>query len=125
MKQYDQTTLKNVKKLDPKAIQRSDKIGSGAFSVVYKGYLNERLVAIKDMNFANEREIEMWFREVEILGYAFSFLAWFLVGWFGLFVAVFLFIRMMQGTSFLVNIEGYCVTSEYMTIVMEFMHKVE
>lgn len=30
---------------------------------------------------------------------------------------------MMQGTSFLVNIEGYCVTSEHMTIVMEYMHK--
>jgi hypothetical protein len=68
-KQYDEKTLKNVKKLDPRAIHRAEKIGSGAFSVVYKGTLQDKLVAIKDLNFANEREIEMWFREVEILGY--------------------------------------------------------
>lgn len=44
-------------------------IGTGAFSSVWKGTWNGQIVAIKDVNYHNEREIEMWRREVQILGY--------------------------------------------------------
>lgn len=70
---FDERQLTGVKKLEPTSIQRAEVIGSGAFSKVYKGFYNGKLVAVKDLNFSNERETEMWFREVQILGYLFSY----------------------------------------------------
>lgn len=90
--------LNGVPKLDSKSITREVVIGTGAFSSVWKGTWNGQIVAIKDVNYHNEREIEMWRREVQILG-------------------------LLPGSDFLVSIKGYCVTTEHLTIVMEYMEQ--
>jgi len=83
-------------KIDTNAINREVLLGSGAFGKVWRGTWNGEIVAIKDVAYRSEKEIELWKREVTLLSY-------------------------LQNANYLVRIRGYGVTPRLLTIVMEFM----
>jgi len=77
-------------------ITRLKQIGKGSFSTVWKGEAKKENVAIKDMTYGSEKEIQMWKKEVKIL-------------------------EKLQYDNFLVRIKGYCITDRCLTIIMEMM----
>jgi len=89
-------TGSGVMKIDTNAIQRDAILGSGAFGKVWRGTWNGEIVAIKDVSYRSEKEVELWKREVTLLSY-------------------------LQNANYLVRIKGYSVTPRYLTIIMEFM----
>jgi len=62
-------SLIGVFKFDPSQVHRETLLGGGTFASVWKGKVNSEIVAIKDMSFRSEKEIEMWKREVQLLSY--------------------------------------------------------
>jgi len=89
-------TGNGVIKIDTMAIHREALLGSGAFGKVWRGTWNAEIVAIKDVSYRSEKEVELWKREVTLLAY-------------------------LQNANYLVRIKGYGVTPRLLTIVMEFM----
>lgn len=77
-------------------ITRNKEIGKGSFGKVWCGVVNGEIVAIKDMVYKSEKEIQMWKKEVKIL-------------------------ERLQNDDFLVQIKGYCISDKLLTIVMELM----
>ena len=59
--------ITGVQKLDPKAVKREGHLGGGAFSSVWRAVVNDEIVAVKDMSYRSEKEVDMWKREVQTL----------------------------------------------------------
>uniref|UniRef100_A0A6B2KYU1 Protein kinase domain-containing protein n=1 Tax=Arcella intermedia TaxID=1963864 RepID=A0A6B2KYU1_9EUKA len=91
-----QPMASSVTPIDPSSVQRANVIGAGSFAKVWKGTWNGEVVAIKDLSYRSEQEVEMWKKEVQLL-------------------------LKLQHANYLVKIKGYCVSTNYLTIVMEFM----
>eukprot|EP01128_Nolandella_sp_AFSM9_P003945 TRINITY_DN1736_c0_g1_i1.p1 TRINITY_DN1736_c0_g1~~TRINITY_DN1736_c0_g1_i1.p1 ORF type:complete len:774 (+),score=114.21 TRINITY_DN1736_c0_g1_i1:77-2398(+) len=91
-------SLMGVPKFDSDQIDRNTLIGGGTFAKVWLGQVAGIgvKVAIKDMTFKSEKEIDMWKREVQLLSH-------------------------LQHYNYLVKIKGYAVSTEHLTIVMELM----
>eukprot|EP01130_Rhizamoeba_saxonica_P003210 TRINITY_DN1371_c0_g2_i2.p1 TRINITY_DN1371_c0_g2~~TRINITY_DN1371_c0_g2_i2.p1 ORF type:complete len:404 (+),score=78.63 TRINITY_DN1371_c0_g2_i2:73-1284(+) len=95
-------TLPNVStpgvvQLQSDDIFREECIGGGTSGKVWKGQLHGNVVAVKDMTSIQAAEIELWKKEVELLGY------------------------LRDQVTHLVNIFGFSVSRGCLTIVMEYM----
>jgi len=88
--------IEGVARFQEADISRDCKIGKGSFGAVWKGIVAGEVVAIKDMPFPSEKEVEMWKKEVQLLS-------------------------KLQHDDFLVQIKGYCISEQYLTIIMEIM----
>jgi len=88
--------LTGVIKIEPSTIIRGNLLGGGTFGKVWQGTWKGEIVAIKDISYRSEKEVDMWKREVQLLSY-------------------------LQNANYLVKIRGYAVTPDHLTIVMEFM----
>lgn len=66
-----EASLTGVHKFDSSEISRTSLIGGGTFAQVWSGSIPpaSEIVAIKDMTYKSEKEIEIWKREVQLLAY--------------------------------------------------------
>jgi len=90
--------LPNVPKITSEQIHSETRIGQGAYSVVWKGTVNEEIVAIKELNISSPEDIEAWYRELYLMAY-------------------------LHSHDYVVKLKAYCITQNKLTIVMEFMEQ--
>lgn len=82
--------------IDTLEITRDTMIGKGTYGRVWVGSWKNQIVAVKDMVFTSEKEIQIWKKEIEILS-------------------------KLQDEQYLVTIKAFCISDTYLTIVMELM----
>eukprot|EP01130_Rhizamoeba_saxonica_P011698 TRINITY_DN486_c1_g2_i1.p1 TRINITY_DN486_c1_g2~~TRINITY_DN486_c1_g2_i1.p1 ORF type:complete len:697 (-),score=121.04 TRINITY_DN486_c1_g2_i1:40-2130(-) len=90
--------IKTIIHFSEEEIYRDDCIGHGSFGKVWKGAVRGEVVAVKDMTSTQANDVELWKKEVELLAY-------------------------LKDEHYLVAIIGFCMSSECLTIVMEFMDR--
>ncbi len=62
-------SLVGVYKFETAQVKRETLLGGGTFASVWKGTVAGEIVAIKDMSYRSDKEIDMWKREVQLLAY--------------------------------------------------------
>lgn len=104
-------SLVGVPKFDSADVKREFLLGGGTFASVWKGEAKGEVVAIKDMSYRSDKEVDMWKREVQLLSCAIYWLE----------VAFVYPLRHLQHYNYLVKIRGYLISKEHLSIVMDFM----